>query len=229
MTADAAVSAACGRLRRILAVMDFDGTITASDCMATLMGRHVAAWPQLAAAVRDGRLSQAAALEEAVHLLRIPRGRILQEFADSALLRDGFREFLERLLAGGGRAAVVSVGFREGIEAVWVREQLAGVPLYAGELLGDSAAGFRLELHGIYGDCPECGPGRCKGVALARLRRENDIVLAFGDGRRALCLARAADVVFARATLARLCDREGIAWRPLDDFTAASRTLDELG
>jgi HAD superfamily phosphoserine phosphatase-like hydrolase len=216
-------------LEHVLAVMDFDGTITASDCMQTVLRRHVAAWSTLAEAVRAGRLAQAAAIEEAVGLLRVPREQVLREFADAAVLRSGFRGFLEKLLAGGGRAAVISVGFREGIEAVWRREQLADVPLYAGELLGDLRSGFRLELHELYGDCPECGAGRCKGGSVRRLRRDEDTVLAFGDGARDLCLARAAEVVFARATLARLCAREGIEWRPLEDFDGARRMLDALG
>jgi 2-hydroxy-3-keto-5-methylthiopentenyl-1-phosphate phosphatase len=229
MTEVDAATAIAADLRRVLAVMDFDGTITSSDCMETLLRRHVAAWPTLAEAVSAGRLSQAAALAEAVAMLKIPRARILGEFAESAVLRGGFREFLDRLLGGGGRAAVVSVGFREGIAEVWRRERLAAIPVYAGELLGDLEVGFRLELDAAYGDCPVCGPGRCKGAVVRRLRREGDVVLAFGDGSRDLCMAREADLVFARARLARLCDREGIACRPLDDFSHACRELSALG
>ncbi len=86
---DAATAIAAG-YRRVLAVMDFDGTITSSDCMETLLRRHVTAWPSLVEAVRGGRLSQAAALAEAVAMLKIPRARILGEFAESAVLRGGF-------------------------------------------------------------------------------------------------------------------------------------------
>lgn len=212
-------------LRRVLAVMDFDGTVTASDCMETLLRRHVADWPRLTEAVRDGRLSPAAALEEGVGRLRIPREQILREFAEAAVLRDGFGEFLDRLLAAGGRAAIVSVGFREGIEAVWRRERLASIPLFAAALLGGVEAGFLLRLHESFGDCPLCGTGRCKAAVVRGLRRDSDLVVAFGDGARDLCLAREADIVFARARLTDLCDREGIAWHPLDDFATAARDL----
>jgi 2-hydroxy-3-keto-5-methylthiopentenyl-1-phosphate phosphatase len=43
----------------------------------------------------------------------------------------------------------------------------------------------------------------------------------FGDGVSDLCLAREADVVFARGQLARLCDAEGIAYHPLSDYRRA--------
>lgn len=205
--------------------MDFDGTITTADCLEVVLRRHVAAWPRLTEAVRGGRLSQVGALDEAVGLLKIPRERILCEFAEAAVLRRGLREFLDWLLHVGGRAAIVSAGFREGIEAVCRREQLAATPVYAGELCGTAEAGFRLELHDSYGDCPICGSGCCKGAVVRRLRRAGDVVLAFGDGTRDLCMAREADLVFARGRLARLCNREGIAWHPLDDFTSVRRGL----
>jgi 2-hydroxy-3-keto-5-methylthiopentenyl-1-phosphate phosphatase len=212
-------------LRRVLAVIDFDGTVTAGDCMETLLRRHVADWPRLTEATRGGRLSPAAALEEGVGRLRIPREQILREFAEAAVLRPGFGEFLDWLLGAGGRAAIVSVGFREGIEAVWRRERLAAIPLFAAELRGDGGTGFGLQLHDSYGDCPICGTGRCKAAVVRELRRDGDLVVAFGDGARDLCLAREADIVFARARLTDLCDREGLAWRPLDDFTAVARDL----
>ena len=50
----------------------------------------------------------------------------------------------------------------------------------------------------------------------------------FGDGLSDLCMARRADVVFARGGLARLCAAEGIAYHPLDDFRHAWRTLRDL-
>jgi HAD superfamily phosphoserine phosphatase-like hydrolase len=225
MNASDTLGAGPAALRRILAVMDFDGTVTASDCMETLLRRHVADWPRLTEATRSGRLSPAAALEEGVGRLRIPRDQILREFAEAAVLRGGFGEFLDWLLAAGGRAAIVSVGFREGVEAVWRRERLAAIPLFAAELLGSVEAGFRLQLHDGFGDCPICGTGRCKAAVVRGLRRDGDVVAAFGDGARDLCLAREADIVFARARLTDLCDREGIAWRPLDDFAAAARDL----
>jgi 2-hydroxy-3-keto-5-methylthiopentenyl-1-phosphate phosphatase len=210
---------------RLLAVMDFDGTITAGDCMDELLERHVAAWPSLKEAVRSAGLPETAAIEEAVGLLRIPRRRALAEFARYAVLRPGFHRFLEGLLDAGGRAAVVSVGFREGIEAVWRREQLPAVPFYAAELLGDTPSGYALGLHGAYGDCPVCGPARCKGPVVRSLRREDELVVAFGDGSRDLCMAREAAAVFARGRLARLCEREGIPWHRLDDFEAMPHRL----
>ena len=63
---------------------------------------------------------------------------------------------------------------------------------------------------------------------LRALRRRQDLVIVFGDGVSDLCMARAADVVFARRHLARLCAAEGIAFHRLDDYHAALETVLEL-
>jgi 2-hydroxy-3-keto-5-methylthiopentenyl-1-phosphate phosphatase len=78
------------------------------------------------------------------------------------------------------------------------------------------------------GDCPTCGPRRCKGGVVRLLRREGDTVAVFGDGISDLCLAREADVVFARGRLAELCEREGIAYHRLSDYRPALLRLTEL-
>ena len=76
------------------------------------------------------------------------------------------------------------------------------------------------------GDCPTCGPRACKGGVLRRLRRPGDTVAVFGDGISDLCLAREADVVFARGRLAELCEREGIAYHRLSDYRLGPRATD---
>jgi 2-hydroxy-3-keto-5-methylthiopentenyl-1-phosphate phosphatase len=222
---DPSVEAAPAPFSRLLAVMDFDGTITQHDCMDTLFRRHLSSYQELIAAMRSGELRPAAAVRRGVSELPIPGAQVLDEFAAAAALREGFAVFLHELLAGGGRAAVISAGFREGIERAWRREGLTDTPLFAGELLDDQVNGHGLQLHAAFGDCELCGPRACKGPIVDGLRRPGDLVAAFGDGQRDLCMARSADLVFARSGLARSCEREGIAYVPFEDFTAALETM----
>jgi 2-hydroxy-3-keto-5-methylthiopentenyl-1-phosphate phosphatase len=208
------------RIRHHVGVaMDFDGTITSRDCLLMILQRHVADWPRLARAIHDGRLTEVQAIERALQLVRLPRDRLITEFVEAAELRPGFGGILGSLRACGARVAVVSAGFRDGIEAVWRREDLPAVPLYAAGLRGDAEHGFELDFDRRFGDCPLCGRGRCKGALVRSLRQEGDLVVAVGDGGRDLCMAREADLVFARGRLARLCEREGIQSRPFADFT----------
>jgi HAD superfamily phosphoserine phosphatase-like hydrolase len=212
-------------LGRLLVVMDFDGTITLDDCMDVVMAAHVPSWPEFEAAVQRGRLTQVAAFERATRLLRASRTVVLADFVVAAELRPGFREFLTGLLDGRARAVVISAGFRAGIEAVWRREGLPTIPVCAASLDAGEAGGLEMVLDERFGDCPVCGPGHCKAAVVSALRRRGDVVVAFGDGVRDLCMARAADHVFARAALARLCEREGVPWTPLERFDDAAEAL----
>jgi 2-hydroxy-3-keto-5-methylthiopentenyl-1-phosphate phosphatase len=212
-------------LDRVLAVMDFDGTITVDDCMEVVLARHVSEWPRLMAAVHGGRLSQVDAFERAVELLKTPRQRVLNDFAHAAVLRRGSGEFLGWLLARRARAAVISAGFRPAIEAVWRREELPETPIVAAELAGDVETGLRMVFDERFGDCPLCGRGHCKADVVKSLRREGDFVVAFGDGSRDLCMAREADCVFARGDLARRCEREGMPYVPFEDFADMPQAL----
>jgi 2-hydroxy-3-keto-5-methylthiopentenyl-1-phosphate phosphatase len=215
------------RWRRLLAVLDFDGTITETDCLVPLLERHVPAWPRLAEEARGGRLPPAELIRRAVSLIRIPREQVLAEFAEAAVLRLGFPRFLHEVLGRGGRVVVVSAGFREAIETVWRREGLAPVPVYAGELRRGRDGRLDLEMHPAFGDCPACGRRGCKATVVRALRRQGDVVAAFGDGRRDVCMAREAEVVVARAALARACEREGVPFVLLDDFRSVAEALAE--
>ena len=165
-----------------------------------------------------------ASVARGLALLRVPREQIVAAFIDAAELRPGFAEFVAGLLAQGGEAAIVSAGIREAIEAVLDAGGAPRIPVYAGELEGDAASGYTLDLEG-FGDCPDCGPGRCKGPLTRRLRRPGQVVVAFGDGGRDLCMAREADIVFARGRLLKLCEQQGLAAIELTDFDAAAVEL----
>ncbi len=213
--------------------MDFDGTITTGDCLDAILRRHTQGWHEMLAKVARLEVGRVAALQEQIAKVRLPVAQVVAEFAAAAQPRPGFAEFLRWLAEAGGRAAVVSLGFRDGIATMWEREYLPPVEVFASELQalpgktsgrpdGSLAAeGLRITVHQGFGDCELCGPGACKAPVVERLRRPGELVVAFGDGTADLCMARRADLTFARGSLARLCEAEGLAWRPLVDFVAA--------
>jgi len=210
----------------VLVVMDFDGTITTSDCLRSVLSRHVEILPALLGAAREAGLSETETLVQAVAQLDVPRTQLIKEFTDAATLREGFHDFLRAVLERGARVSLISVGFIEGIEAVWRREELPPVMMLASTLGGDERVGYHLLIDERFGDCPVCGKGMCKGPAVDALRRPGDFVAVFGDGRRDLCMARRADAIFARDHLAALCERDGLAYNPLTEFTTALRDLE---
>ena len=222
--------ASTGSHPRILALLDYDGTVTTRECNEIVFQRLVGdAWRPFEDEVREGRMSHAECLRRQVALVRAPRTEFLGALVEAAVPVPGLAAFLSALAERGGRAAIVSAGFREAIESFWRRENLTPLDIYAGELVAggpNDGPPLSIAFNAAFGDCPRCGPALCKAAVLRALRRSDDVVLVFGDGAGDLCMAREADLTFARGFLARRCEAEGLEWRPLPDYEAVWTQVD---
>ncbi len=222
--------ASTGSHPRILALLDYDGTVTTRECNEIVFQRLVGdAWRPFEDEVREGRMSHAECLRRQVALVRAPRTEFLDTLVEAAVPVPGLAAFFSALAERGGYAAIVSAGFREAIESFWRRENLTPLDIYAGELVAggpDDGPPFGIAFNAAFGDCPRCGPALCKAAVLRALRRPDDVVLVFGDGAGDLCMAREADLTFARGFLAGRCEAEGLAWRPLPDYEAVWPQVD---
>lgn len=218
-------------LSRLLVALDYDGTVTDREYNVLAFQRLTGdAWRVFEDAVERGEMSHAECLDRQVGLVTASKRELLAANTDEARLAPGFAEFLRTIIAAGARVAVVSAGYREAIEQLWRREGLPPVELFASEIAprdGGEGPPWTVTLDPRLGDCPTCGPGACKSGVLRRLRRVGDAVAVFGDGVSDLCLAREADIVFARGMLAELCAREGIAYHRLSDYRLALAQLTE--
>ena len=219
-------------LSRLLVVLDYDGTVTDREynvlALQQLTGDD--AWRRLDEAVVRGELSHAECLRRQVGLIDASKAELLAATAGQARSAPGFRAFVAALTGGGARVAVVSAGYREAIELLWAREALPPVEVLASEIVprdGQAGPPWSVDFDPRFGDCPACGRGGCKGGALRRLRRPGDAVAVFGDGVSDLCLAREADLVFARGILCEFCEREGIAYHRLSEYDLALAQLIE--
>ena len=214
---------------RLLALLDYDGTMTTQECNEVALQPFVGdPWWELEEEAYSDRMSHAEVFDRQIALIRAPRAEVVRRLLEVAQPMPGLHDFVTRLLARGGEAAIVSAGIREAIEAFWTRLDLPPAQLFASELVGegpDAGPPYRLEFSAALGDCPRCGPESCKAAILRRLRRPGDVVLVFGDGPSDVCPAREADLVFARGHLAERCEQEGLEWRPLTDF---GLVLDEV-
>jgi len=215
----------------LLALLDYDGTMTTRECNEIALQPFVGdEWWELEEESYNDRMSHAEVFDCQIGLIRAPRAELIRRLLEVAEPMPGLHDFFIALRARGGESAIVSAGIREAIEAFWEREQLPPVELFASELVGEGPDGgppYHLEFSDALSDCPRCGPKSCKAGVLHRLRRSGDVVLVFGDGPSDLCPAREADLVFARGHLAERCAQEGLEWRPLSDFGAVLGEVDE--
>jgi 2,3-diketo-5-methylthio-1-phosphopentane phosphatase len=198
----------------MLLLLDFDGTLTDVDTLDLLVAEHApAVWVEAEQALTSGSMTlyEVIAFEfEHVHstldeALATLRSRVAlrpglvdlitfcrERFIDPVVISSGFHELIEPVLAWGGvRLPVVahSATFSDAGTTVAFLER----PI-----------------------CPVCGE-RCKRTELARLSDGRQIAYV-GDGWSDRCAAKAADVVFARGSLAQHLADEGVAYVPFEDM-----------
>lgn len=191
---------------------DFDNTLTQGDVL-DLVIEHFSpdeCWRDWEDAWEHGRLSALECLRRQVENLRVTQ-EALYAFLDTVRVDPVFSEILAWAGARGADVAIVSDSFEPLIRHVLENNGVRPPPIFANALAFD---GDRLRPA-----FPHADPA-CTRSANAKARhllpyRHHRIVFA-GDGRSDLDAALAADVVFAKSTLARELDARGAAYRPFE-------------
>jgi 2,3-diketo-5-methylthio-1-phosphopentane phosphatase len=197
--------------------LDFDNTITHGDVLDRVLERYSAteAWRFWEAEWQAGRVSTRECLERQTADLRVTFEELVR-FSDGIEIDATFGVLVSWTADHGVATSIVSDNFQVLIEAMLVRRGLPRMPIYANGLAFD---GNRLRASFPFLD-PTCG--RCAHCKAQHLRRIPDRQRIFaGDGLSDICPALAADVVFAKDSLAAHLRTRGRPYRrfgSLDDI-----------
>ncbi|HSU75500.1 MAG TPA: MtnX-like HAD-IB family phosphatase [Burkholderiales bacterium] len=216
---------------------DFDNTLTHGDVLDELIERYSPneAWRDWEEAWQQGRLSARKCLRLQVENMRVSRERLL---ADVARVRIDpvFAEIVDWAARHDVPVQIVSDSFLPLIARILDANGIAGIRVFANDL--DFAAGDRLVPSFPHYDPRSACAANAKAHHLAPYRASYRIIFA-GDGHSDVDAALAADVVFAKSTLANELDARGVAFYPFDTLEPvlafletvtlldAERTLDE--
>lgn len=208
----------------LLIACDFDGTITQRDTLHVVIEAFgvPGLWASIEPRMRSGELSVEAAMEEEFAGVRGHPDDILETVLRVAPVRPGFREFAAWAAAEGHELVVFSAGFRSIIEPVLATQGLSHLAVVSND------AEFTHEgctiSWGLPGPpCERCGR-TCKRHAVGERRRGRSVVY-IGDGISDRCPALEAEIVFARADLARFLDGQSVIHRPFEDFRDVGGSL----
>ena len=195
--------------------MDWDGTVTVRDSLVQVIHRF--GDPDLLAELEprvgvDLTLHEEIALEFAA--ITAPLEEVVAWVLEHVRVRPGLRELAQL------RPTIVSAGFRQLIEPVLARE-VVELEVLANDVEarpGGWVVRFRDEAV-----CATCGEP-CKRGSLA-----GEPYAYVGDGYSDRCAALAAERVFARDSLARHLDGQGVPYEPFDDLRDVAAALTVSG
>ena len=211
-----------GRRARLI-VVDFDGTITERDMLVDMCRRHAPeVFERVENDLRAGRITLRECIRQEFEAIRGEHCEIVDAAVARATVRAGFADFVSDAQAVGDEVVIVSSGFESVIRPVLERAGVDEVELIAHEVRFSPA---RTVVTFRHGDdvCSVCGQ-ECKRSVVQRLDGGRSVVYV-GDGYSDRCAALDADRRFARRSLARYLDQQGVDYSPFDDFDQIRHAL----
>jgi 2,3-diketo-5-methylthio-1-phosphopentane phosphatase len=207
---------------------DFDGTFAVQDVGSTIARRYAGdRRPALWAQLEQGLLDAWAYNMKLLDGLRLPEQE-LEEFLRTIELSPGARELVAWCETTGIPFRVLSDGFDYNLDRL---QLLHGVRFeYDANHLHYEDGAWRIEARHPNPACG-CGTGTCKRLRIDQFRVEHPAlcVVHIGNGRVSdLCAALAADVVFAKDSLAEELARQGLPFEPFETLLDVLPGLERL-
>jgi 2-hydroxy-3-keto-5-methylthiopentenyl-1-phosphate phosphatase len=186
---------------------DFDGTITKVDTADAIFTRFAApAWHDIEALWEAGEIGSAECMRRQMELIdaSLPE---LDDALDALEIDPAFPAFNQFCIAHNIELIVVSDGVDYFIRRILQRAGLR-LPIRANRLIHRGRRSFSLAHPHKVQDCAS-GAGTCK-CARAAAEGVSYRTILIGDGRSDFCVAHEADVVFAKKSLLRYTQEQGI-------------------
>lgn len=206
----------------IAVLTDFDGTITRPDVGEALLEEFAPPdWWEIEEQHRARQIGTRETMARQFALLRVKQADLIRFVDANVECDDTFRDFVAFCAGRGIQLEVVSEGLDFYVRYLMRKWDLR-IPARTNRAVFEGGA-IRIEYPWSDATCTLCGT--CKLLRLFELRTRGLRIAYVGDGASDLCPAIEADLLFAKAELARLCDEEEIAYEPFDRFADVQRIL----
>ncbi|MFO7930135.1 MAG: HAD-IB family phosphatase [Thermodesulfobacteriota bacterium] len=199
---------------------DFDGTITAQESLQAVFEHFVPdRWQDMKAKLVSGSVTLRSGVREMLESIPSAQYSEVLSFVRQIPLRPGFEDFLDFLEKSGITFVIVSGGVRGMVEA--------GL----GPLIHRVSRVFAADVYdsGPYLKVNSEFEGGSELVAKADVMElfDADPRIVIGDGMTDYNMARSGNLVFARGSLARYLEDEGLDWIRWEDFNDIGDELKE--
>ncbi|GBG15174.1 TonB-dependent receptor [Novimethylophilus kurashikiensis] len=190
----------------MLFVVDFDGTLSVRDTVDAMLERF--AGPEWAAVEQewlDGHITAVQCMQKQLRMVKADHVA-LESFFRGIQLDASFLPFYKHVTQFA-QVAVVSDGLDHAIKVALKNADFPDMPVYANKLhfVPDG-----IDISWPHKN-PQCsgGNGVCKCAVASSLAGDRTVVL-IGDGKSDACLAKDADIVFAKGSLIKYCENNDI-------------------
>jgi 2-hydroxy-3-keto-5-methylthiopentenyl-1-phosphate phosphatase len=191
----------------MLFVIDFDGTLSVRDTVDAMLERFAGPeWEAVEQEWLDGHITAVQCMQKQLRMVKSDH-LSLENFFRSIQLDASFLPFYKHV-SQFSKVAIVSDGLDHAIKVAMKNAALPDLPVYANRLhfVPD---GIDISWPHMSPTC-NAGNGVCKCAVARDLADGDKRVVLVGDGKSDACLAREADVVFAKGSLIKYCEQNDI-------------------
>lgn len=196
--------------------LDFDGTITKNDVVATMVMKFSRnnGWQDLNERWQRGELSTEECANQTFALFDATMEDIYR-LLDIIELDDFFKDFVDICNARSYPVYVLSDGYDVLINYIFQRHGLNILNIFANRMI-NSPKGFLIDCTYKNTACGKCGT--CKTQLLNSFRKGAYETVYVGDSYSDMCVCHQADIVFAKDALLDYCRRKNLNHKPYDSF-----------
>ncbi len=194
---------------------DFDGTVTEEDVAALLLREFAPnSWLDIEEDFLSRKISCREALKHQFQLLRGSREELIEFVDHNARIDPDFQPFLSLCQQKGIPVKIVSEGLDFYIEFLLEKYGI-DVEFFTNKAHFEDG-GIRISYPNSSESCEDCGT--CK-LELLKDWKDRGMRIAYaGDGVSDICPAESCDLVFAKGTLLRHFQREGLKYKEFNGF-----------
>jgi len=192
----------------MLFIVDFDGTISVKDTIDAMLEKFAdPSWEDIEQEWLDGHITAVECMSRQIDMVQADN-IALESFFRSIQLDASFLPFYKHVTQFA-KLVIASDGLDHAIKVATKNAGWPEIPVYSNHL-SFKTSGIKMSFPLIKSDC-KGGNGMCK-CAVARELAIDAIgpIVLIGDGKSDACISGMADIVFAKGSLIKHCEKNNI-------------------
>lgn len=208
--------------------IDFDGTITKKDVgeyMFLEFGDPEKSY-QIINEWLEGKLNSKEVWIQLCETVKDFNESKFDKFLESIKIDPYFNEFKDFCNANNFPVVILSDGLDYYIDKISKKGNFSDLPIYSNKLTFGKKGELIPNFPYTDEECPKCA--NCKRNHILNSSGDEDITIYIGDGYSDTCAAEHCDFIFAKKSLLKYCEQNGLPYFPFEDFNDVQKIVEQL-